>query len=252
VSDEKKESGGGLSVQTLLISSVAAVVATVVVSQFWEKGTLFFTAMVPIVVAITSEALKRPAEKITQVAPLVAPLKPARRGPTGTAPHEPAIPEEARRTFPDEGAEPPPRREDRFGLYEDEPRRGQFLRSRGVRVGLVTGLIAFLIGAAVVTASELALFNGSVGGGERRTTLLGGSSSRTSDREEEDREATPTPEATETPSTERATPTPEGEEATPTPSPGASPTPTPTPSPGATPTPAPGAAPPGAQATPAP
>lgn len=244
MSENKKESGGGLSVQTLLISSASAVIATVIVSQFWEAGTLFFTAMVPIAVAITSEALKRPAQRITQVAPLVAPLVP-RRTASGTDVHEPHVPEEARRTFPD--VEAPPSREDRFGLYEPERPRRSWLGSRGVRVGLVTGLIAFLIGAAVVTASELALFDGSVGGGDRRTTLLGGSSSSSSS---DDAKETPTPTATPTgTATPSPTATPDADErATPTPSATATPTPTPSP----TPTPAPGAAAPGATPTPAP
>ena len=56
---EKKDAGGGLSVQTLLISSLSAVIATVVVSQFWAAGTLFFTALVPVAVAVVSEILRR-------------------------------------------------------------------------------------------------------------------------------------------------------------------------------------------------
>jgi hypothetical protein len=51
-----------------LISSLSAVIATVVVSQFWAAGTLFFTALVPVAVAVVSEILRRPAEKITEVA----------------------------------------------------------------------------------------------------------------------------------------------------------------------------------------
>jgi cell division protein FtsN len=248
VSEEKNESRGGLSVQTLLISSASAVIATVIVSQFWEAGTLFFTAMVPIAVALTSEALKHPAQKITQVAPLVTPLRPARRGPTGTAPHEPAVPEEARRTFPDAEI---PEREDRFGLYEPEPRRR--LSSRGVKVGLLTGLVAFLIGAAVVTASELALFDGSVGGGQRRTTLLGGSSSSTSTTDESTKtNTTTTPEGSPTTTTDATpTPTPAAKDATPTPTPSPGATPTPTPAPSVTPAPT-ATPPPAAQATPAP
>jgi hypothetical protein len=226
VSDEKKESGSGLSLQTLLISSVSAVAATLIVSQFWEQGTLFFTAMVPIAVALVSEALKRPAQKITQVAPLVAP----RRTPTGTAvydeaPGERPVPEEARRDDP-------------FGLYEEDKRRID--TRRWVRVGLITGLIAFLVGAATVTASELALFDGSVGGGERRTTIFGGKAKdaqRDGDsRDRQERDATPTPEAGQSDG-DAAQDTPE---ATPTPTPEATapPAATSTPTPQATPPPA--------------
>jgi hypothetical protein len=224
VTSEKKESGGGLSVQTLLISSISAVVATVAVSQFWKAGTLFFTAMVPIAVAVVSEVLKHPAQKITEVAPLVvAP----RRTPGGTAIHEPEAPEEARRVLG--GSE---ERDDPFGLREPE-RRSSWLADRRVRLGLVTGLVAFLIGAAFVTASELTIGN-SVGDGQRRTTLLGGSTSKSAERTRTTTGEEPTetdPEATATPG-ERATP-----DATPTPSatPSASPTATPSVSPTATP-----------------
>jgi len=225
VAGEKKASGGGLSVQTLLISSLSAVVATLVVSQFWAKGTLLFTALVPVVVALTTEALRRPAERITQVSPLRVPARRA-PGPTGTAVHEPEIPEEARRKDP-------------FGLHEPEPARP--LERRWVQVGLITGLVAFLIGAAVVTASELALFERSVGGGDRRTTLLGG---------EAPARETPTP----APVPGTATPAPVPPGATPAPAPtepDATPTPTPTQTPTATATPVPDTTPPPA-ATPAP
>jgi len=245
-SEEKKESGG-LSLQTLLISAVAAVVATVVVSQFWERGTLLFTAMVPVMVALISEALKRPAEKVAAVAPIITSAR-RDRGPTGTAVHDPAqpdVPEEARRTLP---------AEDPFGLYE-RPRR-QIDSGRWIRVGLVTGIVAFFVGAAVVTASELAIFGGSIGGGNSRTTYFGGSSGSSAGDEKQERptenppaetdpaapaptatpaptEPDPTPTPTETPA---ATPTPE---ATATPGPAPSATPAPAPAPGETPTPAP-------------
>lgn len=225
MAEARQQPAGGLSVQTLLVSSLAAVVATVVVSQFWEQGTLLFTAMVPIVVAVTSELLRRPAERITAVAPKVAPIVVPRRAPDGTEVREPA-PEPARE------------RDDPFGLREPEKR--PLLDDRRVRLGLVTGLVAFVLGAAFVTLSELTL-GGSVGGGERRTTLLGGSSSGSSDGEEE--EATPSatpapadPGATSTP-IPQATPEPQ---ATPSPAPTTTPTPTPTTSPTpATPEPSP-------------
>jgi len=245
--EEKKESGG-LSLQTLLISAVSAVVATVIVSQFWEKGTLLFTAMVPVMVALISEALKRPAERVAAVAPIITS---ARRvpGPTGTAVHDPAqpdVPEEARRTLP---------ADDPFGLYE-RPRR-QIDSGRWIRVGLVTGIVAFFVGAAVVTASELAIFGGSIGSGDSRTTYFGGSSGSSAEDEEdsatEDRPAEadpaepaepvdPAPTATPAPPEEEATPAPtQTPAATPTPEATATPEPAPeaTPAPGETPAPAP-------------
>ncbi|MDX6585158.1 MAG: hypothetical protein QOI10_4342, partial [Solirubrobacterales bacterium] len=51
MSPEPKDGGGGLSLQTLLISSLAAVAAAIVVPMFWERGSLFATAITPIIVA---------------------------------------------------------------------------------------------------------------------------------------------------------------------------------------------------------
>jgi hypothetical protein len=70
--DEKKERSGGLSLQTLLISAGAAVAAATIVPLFWEQGTLFATAMTPVVVALVSEALRKPVERVSAVAPRVA------------------------------------------------------------------------------------------------------------------------------------------------------------------------------------
>jgi cell division protein FtsN len=105
------------------------------------------------------------------------------------------------------------------------------LSGRAVQIGLITGLLAFLIGAAVVTASELALFDDSIGNRKSRTTLVGGASKE----RPRDVEATPTPDPADPSRT--ATP-----EATPEESPPREEKETPTPTPTATPTPTPGAA----------
>jgi hypothetical protein len=219
VSREKSESGGGLSITTLLISAVGAVAAATVVPLFWQKGTLIATAMTPVIVALVSEGLRKPAEKITAVAPRVT-----RRTATGAAVRR-FDPAAARTRHPESvGARGrgPERYEpdvpqggvsahDPFGLRK-APRRPWW------KIGLATGLLAFVIGAGVVTASEL-VGGGSVAGHER-TSLFGG-----------DDEATPSPTPTTTP------------EATTTPTPDATVTPTPTPSVTATPSPPPTATP---------
>src|ERR671915_732893 len=66
---EKEKSA--LSIQTLAISALAAVAAAVIVPLVWERGTLVATAMTPVIVALVSEALRRPAERITAVTPKV-------------------------------------------------------------------------------------------------------------------------------------------------------------------------------------
>jgi hypothetical protein len=204
VSPEKEDKGGStLSLQTLLISSLAAVAAAIVVPMFWERGSLIATAITPIIVAIVSEALNRPAKVITSTVPKVK-RRPAQRSeqPSGVG---------ARATILE--PPPPPPREDPFGLYEDERPQRRF----PFRLAVITGLLAAVIGAGVVTASELAVFGHQIGNDQRSTGLLGGTSSRST--------ATPTPTATGTATpTETATP---DESATETPTPSVTETPTP-------------------------
>jgi hypothetical protein len=208
--EQKSEKSGGLSLQTLLISSLAAVAAAIVVPMFWAKGSLVATAITPIIVAITSELLNRPAKVITAAAPRVT-----RRSATGAA-----LRSQQRTGVGARGAGPervPPQwgdEKDPFGLRTPEraPRRRAF----PLKVAIMTGLLAAVIGAGVVTASELTLFGHQIGNSSRSTGLLGGKPST----------STPTP-------TPTATPTATG---TPTATPSASATPTATPSPTPTPT----------------
>jgi hypothetical protein len=207
VSREKEPQG--LSLQTLLISSLAAVAAAVIVPTFWARGSLIATAITPIIVAVVSEALNRPAKVITAAAPRVT-----RRSATGAA-----LRSEQPTGVGARGGGPeqlPPRREDPFGLYEQERPARRF----PWRLAVITGLIAAVIGAGVVTASELAVFGHQIGNSQRSTGLLGGKSSKAT--------ATPTPTATPTATedaTETATPT---ETATETPTETATPSVTPT------------------------
>jgi hypothetical protein len=224
-----REKSGGLSVTTLLIASASAAAAALIIPLFWDKGSLVAAAITPIIVALTSEALKKPVEKVQTVGVW-------RRTPQGTAVRQPAgrdfevhDPEEERFEIA------PERTDDPFGLRE--PERPAFLTRKRVVLALTTGALAFGIAAVVVTASELAIFGDSVSR-PNRTTFFGGT-----ERERATPTPTPTPAATE-----------EGEEATPTPTPTATPSATATPeatqTPGAT--PAPNSAAPAPGATPAP
>ena len=133
----------------------------------------------------------------------------------------------------------PPRRDDPFGLYEPERPR----RRSPLRIAVITGLLAAVIGAGVVTASELAVFGHQIGDAQRSTGLLGGKSRKA--------DATPTPTPTATPTaTATATATPE-ESATPTATETAVPSVTPAPN-TATVTPVPTATVPSTEATPPP
>ena len=155
--------------------------AAIVVPLFWERGSLLATAITPIIVAITSEALNRPAKVITKAAPRVT-----RRTGTGAAVRaEQPTGVGARGQGPERvsrwGDE-----DDPFGLRTAQPRRK---RAFPWKLAITTGLLAAVIGAAVVTASELAVFGHSVGHSNRSTSVFGGSSEKT---------ATPTPTATAT------------------------------------------------------
>jgi hypothetical protein len=206
-----RENKSGISIQTLIISSLSAVAAAVVIPLIWERGTLVATAMTPVIVAVVSEALRRPAEKITAVTPKVT-----RRSATGAAVRspdrfEPLPPDEHDRA-------PAVREDDPFGLRAAPKPRHHW------RIAVATGLAAFVVAVVALTGSEL-VFGGAATKDNGRTTFFGHKASKT---------ATPAPTPTATPGDTRATPTP-----TLTPSPTATPTqtatPTPTPSVGATP-----------------
>jgi hypothetical protein len=226
--EPEQKSGGGLSLQTLLISAAAAVAAATVVPLFWQRGTIIATAMTPVIVALVSEGLRKPVQHVSAVAPKVT-----RRSGTGAAVRR-AEPTTARTRDParvgarGEGPErfeplPPHLRDDAPAIRDDDPyglRKGSRTPRPRLKIALATGALAFVIAAGVVTASELALFGGSVSG-DRRTSLFGGQKSTASDSERDkadeeatptttpEGEATPTPEATETPApTATATPTP--------------------------------------------
>jgi hypothetical protein len=214
------EKKSGISIQTLVISAFAAVAAAVVVPMIWERGTLIATAMTPVIVALVSEALRKPAEAISAV-----PARVTKRSATGAAVrsperYEPLPPTESFDPLPpDERDAPVVREDDPFGLRAAPKPRHHW------KIALATGAIAFVIAAVFLTSSEL-VFGGAATRDGGRTNLFGGS------------KATPTATATptETPSNEReSTPTP-----TPTPTATATPevtaTPTPTPTVTATPT----------------
>jgi hypothetical protein len=240
VSREKSDSSrGGLQIQTLLISAVSAVVAATIVPMFWAKGTVFATAMTPVIVALVAEALRRPVEKVSAVAPKVSAVRQRTAVPTRGRPSGP-IDEDPHDFHPvrDDRVDEPVRgvsADDPFGLRTPQ-------RRPWWKIGIATGLLAFVMAAGVVTASELAIFGGSVSGDGGRTSLFGGSTKKSST-------STSSKEKSSSKSSSKATAT-----ATATPTPGATATPTATPTATATatatPTPAAGATAPTATPTP--
>jgi hypothetical protein len=222
---EKKQSS--ISIQTLTISALAAAAAAVIVPMIWERGTLVATALTPVIVALVSEALSKPAEAIGSVAPKVT------RRSSGIPVHSPHSADRFDPLPPEERAvEPPPREDDPFGL-----RQARRPVRRHWRLALATGVAAFVIAVVTVTASEL-VFGGPATRSDGRTTFFSGRGST---------EETPTATPSATPSaTAEATPQAETPTPTATPTVTAAPTATPQPlqepappAPTPTPTPAP-------------
>src|SRR5688572_16505322 len=172
--DEERQppSGTGLSLKDLVIAAASSAAAALIVSQFWQNGTLIATAMTPVIVAIARELLARPVETVGQVGrkiSAVAPAPAARRDPLdapeaappqstrrreGASDFDPVQPEgweelppqaregEALRTPPDMPPVGGPRRSRREA--ERDARRAEELRRRrrrrAILLGLVTGL----------------------------------------------------------------------------------------------------------------
>ena len=162
----------------------AAVAAAVVVPMIWERGTLIATAMTPVIVALVSEGLRKPAEKITAVTPLGT-----RRSATGAAVRDPEF-------------DPLPPGEGDVAVSDDDPfgLRGRAPVKHHWKIALATGAAAFAIAVVGLTMSEL-VFGGPATKDGGSTTFFSGSS-------EETPTPTATPTATETPeATETAEPT---------------------------------------------
>jgi hypothetical protein len=199
-----EEKSSGISIQTLVISAAAAVAAAVIVPLIWERGTLIATAMTPVIVALVSEALRKPAEKITAVTPRVT-----RRSATGAAVRTPEFD-----PLPPGERDVAVREDDPFGLRSRPPVRHHW------KLALATGAAAFVIAVVALTMSELVLGGPATREGGRATFIRTG-----------DDEATPTatPEATSTASPEATPETTATPTATPTPTVTAAPTETPAP-----------------------
>lgn len=218
-----RQQQGGLSLQTLVIASVASVAAAIVVHKLWKGGAIFGAAITPVVVAIVSETLRKPVDRVTT-------LREQRRVTTEVRPGAASGP-----------VRPEPPREDRFGLRQED--RLPWSQRRSTKLAVVTGLLAFVIGAFALTASEL-VFGGSVGGGNDRLTLPVGGKKSTPSSDERTTTTETQPQEDQTPTETTPTVPPQGQtptEAVPptetAPVPPVTPTPTePAPDPNAPPT----------------
>ncbi len=252
MAQSKGSSGEGLSPKTLVIAAAASAVAAVVVSHFWKGGTVVAAAMTPVIVSVMkdllarpmeSEIVKRPVQQVSRIASgrIVASAMPRtervrQAGQAHDYPEDPRTaaplpPTEQHRTADTNGDASRPE------VLQSHPRRtygGSSRRRRPVhlKVAIITGLLAFVIAALVLTVPELVL--GGAVSSHHSTTLFGGGSSKakSSDNTTKDKNTTTKP-ATKQPQNQQTTPT------TPAPTTGAKPPPSTTPAPPTTPQAAP-------------
>jgi hypothetical protein len=214
--------GSGISVETLIIASLASAAASFAASRIWGSGTLVSAAATPVVVALISEFLRRPVQTVAASAKQVPKVRgvPAVRKRTIAAPGDPtrvdadpAIPAEQRspsgRAAPRRRVEPPaaitpnldPGTITYYGKADTWPPRW--------RPAVVTGLVAFLIVVALYTVPDL-LAGRSITGNGQPTTFFGGSANvkqKTSPTTTATTTTTPTTTATKTATTTTTTTT---------------------------------------------
>ena len=264
----EREEERRLNLRTLVVASSASAAAALLTSQLWIAGTWIAAAMTPVIVALVSEMLHRPTERIakslTTDRPGLAaadraglpaaggaapPPRPGADPLPERAPAEPGSgPGFARPPAPGPGSEAPVRVYRTGGADPHGTLGGggrPRTRRRKIAYGAVfgTAALAFVIAIAAVTLPEL-VAGGSVGKNDGRTTLFGGSKkSKDSDREQQapqdttqddqqqpQEEQQPTPNESQQPAPEEETPPAEEEPTQPAPAPG-EPLPETTPSP---------------------
>src|SRR4051794_10509433 len=140
----------------------------ILTSHLWKSGTVVSAAMTPVIVALASEGLRRPAKKVTQLRP------PARRF-TPAAGSRPSTRPAAERRFrqPSHVTGSPAERApvqtieergwsgDGDGNGNGNGRSGEVRiyrpprRNLHVKAAIVTGLVAFVIAALALTLPEL-------------------------------------------------------------------------------------------------
>jgi hypothetical protein len=204
VSQDRKQAKPGLSVTTLMIASMSSLAAAVVVSHVWGAGTLIGAAMTPVIVALVSEGLNRPAKVIGTARQTRADrYDPVAEGRAGLREGD----------FDHAGVPPvPAAAAAQMRVHRTAAaKRGFSLRMPRPRVlaAIGTGLVAFLIAGVFLTSSELVLGK-SVTSSSHRTTLVpvkrstASSTKTTTDKTD----TTKTTDTTTTPTTSTATTTP--------------------------------------------
>lgn len=163
--------------RTLIIASAASLTAAMVTSRLFPPGTIYASALTPVIVAAVSEMLNKPADRVSELRRQRRTLlMEAARAPYGEeASALQGVPSFAQGAAAEEelatlhgngtGDQPP--------ITIHGRRRSRLLHPK---VWLVTGAIAFVIGVAVLTLPEL-IFGGAIASKGNFTYFGGGGSS---------------------------------------------------------------------------
>ena len=191
-----REDANRLDVRTLVIASISAAVAAIVVSRFWASGTPIAAAATPVIVTILKEMLDRPTAKIAEKVTVSS------KALTATEVREPAASHVGRDSqlddqeptrhlpptepvHPEAGGDPADIR-----VYRQQPAGGALGRIKP-KVVVLTAALAFLIAGVVLTAGQLAIGNpfGDDGNG---AIILGGGAKKGKDTTEPQQQNTTT------------------------------------------------------------
>jgi hypothetical protein len=200
-SSVEREEERRLNMRTLTIASAASATAAAVTSQLWIAGTWLAAALTPVLVALLSEALHRPTERIARAwtserEPRFSRAETATRaepsavtgtaGPVRVYRQTTRGVEQARGGGVRTGDRAGARTGTRATKSTSLERPTAFSRRR-IAIGTVaaTAAIAFVIGIVTLTTADL-VSGGSVGKGSGRTTLLGGKKSSSEKQSEHD------------------------------------------------------------------
>jgi hypothetical protein len=157
--------GGGVDLQTLVITAAASASAAYVTSEIWAPGTLASAAITPVIVALVKEGLARPAEVVTRVVPVRGVVRSTGHPGEPAGSTEPVEPVDVERRVAQPG---------------EIPGHARRFTGRAWRMAVVTGLLGFVIAAVIITVPEF-VAGGSASGGDRQTTFFGGEKKSSAD-----------------------------------------------------------------------
>jgi hypothetical protein len=185
--DREREEERRLNMRTLVIASFASAAAAAVTSQLWIHGTWIAAAITPVLVALISEAMNRPTERIARAWTSDRPALGA-----GASRHadQPAPADEPLRISQAAGQAGPVR------VYRQPSDRSP---RRRIALGVVaaTAALAFVIAVAALTVGDL-ISGGSIGKGDGPSTFFNPTNKKKDEPQQDAKPTQTTPDQTTT------------------------------------------------------